>query len=167
MHEHVLTSGRFTGGRMAFAVFCKARICSRALNGALQIGQLFAWYLKVFAQELHKHRWRQGSISVSRTSLMQTTHSDPLSSVSSSPDCCKFVPWIKFKHEMFLSPYHFYFQYRIFLAVSSRARQRTTSVLVPSVWEYRPSLSLQWLSSHETVSCLKNSSWKNYQCVEW
>ncbi|CAH2240385.1 jg20403, partial [Pararge aegeria aegeria] len=36
------------------------------------------------AHELHRHRWRHGRISVSRTSHMQITHSEPPSSVSSS-----------------------------------------------------------------------------------
>lgn len=38
----LLTSGGLTGACNGFADFCKALICKRALNGALQIGQLFA-----------------------------------------------------------------------------------------------------------------------------
>mgnify|MGYP005984290401 CR=1 FL=1 len=82
-----LTSGGLMEARLGLAHFWRARICSKALNGARQIGQLLAWYLKESAQELHRHKWRQGRIKVSRTSHMQITHSEPLSSVSSSPDC--------------------------------------------------------------------------------
>lgn len=57
---------------------------SSALNGALQMGQLLAWYLRESAQPLHKHRCLQGSISVSRMSDMHITHSAVLSSNSSS-----------------------------------------------------------------------------------
>jgi len=69
--------------------FWRALICKSALKGARHIGQLFAWYLKESAHELHKHKCLHGKINVSRTSLMQITHSEPLSSVSSSlPGCC-------------------------------------------------------------------------------
>ena len=61
-----------------------ALICSNALNGALQMGQLFAWYRSESAQVLHRHRCRQGRIRVSRMSDIQITHSDPVSSRSSS-----------------------------------------------------------------------------------
>lgn len=69
-------------------VFCKALIWSKALNGALQIGQLLAWYLRESAQPLHRHKCLQGKIRVSRTSHIQMTHSAPLSSASSSFPCC-------------------------------------------------------------------------------
>ncbi len=82
--------------------FLMALICRRALNGALQIGQLFAWYLSESAHVLQRQRCRHGRISVSRISDIQITHSEPLSSRSSSyesqNDCCNFTsrslkPW--------------------------------------------------------------------------
>lgn len=80
-----LTSGWLIGAKLGLLDFCRALICNRALNGALHIGQLFAWYLRESAHELHRHKCLQGRIKVSRTSHMQITHSEPLSSVSSSP----------------------------------------------------------------------------------
>lgn len=65
-----------------------ALICSRAWNLARQIGQLFAWYRRLSAHELQRHRWRQGRIRVSRVSHIHMTHSEPLSSMSSSCGCC-------------------------------------------------------------------------------
>jgi hypothetical protein len=52
-----------------------------------QMGQLLAWYRSVSAQEVHRHRWRQGRISVSRRSDRHTTHSLLLSLFSSSEGC--------------------------------------------------------------------------------
>ena len=46
---------------------------------------LFACHLRLSAQVLQRQRWRQGRMSVSRISDMQTTHSAPVSSTSSSP----------------------------------------------------------------------------------
>lgn len=93
LYSHIHKMAKLTSGGpiraacMELTLFWRARICNSALNGARQIGQLLAWYLKESAQELHKHKWRQGKIKVSRTSHIQITHSDPLSSVSSSPIC--------------------------------------------------------------------------------
>lgn len=69
---------------MALALFCKALIWRSALNGALHMGQLLAWYRRESAQELHRQRCLHGRISVSLISHIQITHSEPLSSVSSS-----------------------------------------------------------------------------------
>lgn len=52
-----------------------------------QMGQLLAWYRSVSAQEVQRHRWRQGRISVSRRSDRHTTHSLLLSLFSSSEGC--------------------------------------------------------------------------------
>lgn len=52
-----------------------------------QMGQLLAWYRSVSAQEVQRHKWRQGRISVSRKSDRHTTHSLLLSLFSSSEGC--------------------------------------------------------------------------------
>lgn len=83
-----LTSGNGGLDIIVPVAFWRALICKSALNGARHIGQLFAWYLNESAQELHRHKCLHGKINVSRTSLMQITHSEPLSSVSSSLPCC-------------------------------------------------------------------------------
>lgn len=93
LYEWILTSGNGGFDIIAPVAFCRALIWRRALKGARHIGQLFAWYRRESAQLLHRHRCLHGNIKVSRTSHIQITHSDPLSSVSSSLPCCWKINW--------------------------------------------------------------------------
>lgn len=139
---HVLTSGNGGLDIIVPVAFCRALICRSARNGARHIGQLFAWYLKESAHPLHKHKCLHGRINVSRTSHMQMTHSEPLSSVSSSlPCCCASKEEIKTQigreHEEGTSPKYFlvplrsqcfYFRFHISPVTNNIGRRRKVSV---------------------------------------
>ena len=135
-------------------------ICSRALNGALQIGQLLAWYLRESAQPLHRHKCLQGKIKVSRTSHIQITHSAPLSSVSSSLPCCYLIKiynyirefkeivdtnfdriaYIKYRFSLPLSSLYFCFQCHKFLEVNNINHQHIVFVWEPSIYKIHQSV---------------------------
>lgn len=147
------------GARLGVLHFCKARICSRALKGARQIGQLLAWYRSESAQELHRHKCRHGRIRVSLTSHMQITHSEPLSSVSSSPPACKckLLSHFSLLHKKLDVPFHCScFQYRRFLEEGKTSHQPTAFVSGPLVGRFHRQFSPLFLLWCAIAACLND-----------